>query len=412
MERPKIFMERPKILLVTPIPYDSGAGFWDRDSALLIDPLKNLGFDAHLVALGALRDSQDSGRPLILVDRSDLENVDWWRNQNPWAVFFLGWALIEFNQIRRSVLSVTPRLIERLDTDGNKISRLDPFYTATNLTSKYQKLLPYGCKFAAAPLAVLKTTARCMFKSLGDESVIESMSLARCVAAESPLAVVRTVRGCSLFKYPIPKVVLFEHPIDVSLMGKPGEHRKDNLFVSVGRWDDPKKNPKLLLDISRKLLALHPDWKIRIVGRSTPWFRKEAEAILNVHGSRFIHDETLTRPEIAELFSRAKICVTTSLHESFSNSMSEALCCGATVVGWQQMAGMHYLASLGLGTMATSLTSGSFIDALALEVTAWNSGVRDSRRTSEHWQSRVSNHELAARLIGIFKALEGRSGEN
>ena len=114
---------RQRILALLPIQYSDHWGFWFRDAGLVVATLREMGYDAWLVALPG-PDSAETKEPVIQVPLEELARPEWWQAQKPDAVISLMWGASRYAAIRRAALTVTKRFLEKLDTDGIRSPRI------------------------------------------------------------------------------------------------------------------------------------------------------------------------------------------------------------------------------------------------------------------------------------------------
>ena len=140
-----------RIFAVIPLVYGDNLGFWDRDVGLLVRTLRSLQYDAWLVALG---DPAQVGNPDLPVIRATLDQLGapaWWQKQKPDGVVLNTWSAPRYDAIRNAALTATPRVVERLDTDGARSARLFPKPLFYQLWGTYADKPPGGLPWLAKP---------------------------------------------------------------------------------------------------------------------------------------------------------------------------------------------------------------------------------------------------------------------
>lgn len=392
------------VLAVIPLKYRDGDNFWARDMGLTVLGLRKLGVDARLVALGG-REDQPLDRPAIVGTRKDFANADWWRQWRATGIIFTGWSASRFNDIRRAMLAATPRVIERLDTDGVRSPR-------TWLTDYARKCFA-GKRDSPLLLNKLLAPGYTPLEVLAgywptSHRIAHAMKLLPALAAESPIAVQRIRRFLHLYFAQIPQVRCITHPVAEDYMRPEPNVLRRNHIVSVGRWHSYQKNFPLLLKVLEAFLLQHPDWEADIIGSlpdgwnsETRLKRPELRPRLRFHGVK-------PHREISGFYKQSKIFLMTSRYESFNIAAAEALCCGCSVVGPVEIASVPFFTSVASGTVACRQNCGHFLDALGAEAQAWEDGLRQPHLISQKWLANVSSTAVASQFLEFLEQLPAR----
>jgi glycosyltransferase involved in cell wall biosynthesis len=103
----------------------------------------------------------------------------------------------------------------------------------------------------------------------------------------------------------------------------------------------------------------------------------------------------------------ARILLFTSRFEGFPFAVSEALCCGCTIVGAATVPALNYVCCGGGGTLAASRAVRDYADALSAEIDAWRDGQRDPEGISHYWIARASAKAVASAILGFFAQCAG-----
>ena len=393
------------ILAAIPLNYCDGDPFWGRDMGLIVSGLRSLGVDARLVAFGR-RENHAADLPLILGSREDFEDPDWWQKLHPSAIILNTWSSPRYDRIRKAALSATPRVIEKLDSDGVRAPEIWPWKFAL---SAFGGCLDSGKAWqkALAPLLALLRLSLLAFPSLLYRKMALTMAQIPVHAVESPLAVARTQRFLRRFLHPIPKVVFIPHPVAEGYMQADAETGRENRIVSVGRWHAFQKNFPLLLATLQKFLAIHPHWSADIIGELPKgWNAARHFADADIRARIRFHGR-LPHREISSLYQKSKIFFMSSRYESFNIAAAEALCCGCSVVGSGEIASVSYFTSTDSGTTVCRQTSNHFLDALCAEATEWESGARNAEEISRKWISRVGSKAVAQQILDALELIQG-----
>lgn len=403
-------MTSRRILTFQPLVFTPGdERFLVTNLGALVVALNQLGHTAGQVAL---RSSSSASAERIVegvltCSREEASSAAWWLKQNPWAVISNTWGAPRFDPIRKAILETTPRLIDRLDSDGNRSPRTDlPIYVHamwSRLRDMQNKpahrllspLIPFG--HAATHLA---------FPGILDRRQAEVLSQIPIVTAESPIAAERIVRfqrdfgfsGANICVSPFP---VNEANLDVSLRSS----TKLNRIVSVGRWAAHQKNFPMMLQVLGTFLRSTPDWDAILPGSRPDNWKKLLKRYCSGVENRISIPGPLPHAKIYEEFGNSKIFLMTSRHESFGIAAAEALCLGCSVVGPAHIPSVPWFCGSDSGSVATIYTNNGLLDALAAEVRSWTSGGRNPETIANIWRGRVSASNVGRDLVNMLENL-------
>ena len=107
--------------------------------------------------------------------------------------------------------------------------------------------------------------------------------------------------------------------------------RAKQRIITTASADVPLKGLRFLIDAYAKLLAKHPDLKLRVIGKLR---NGEAKQLIETHGlmDRIEFRSGLSREELAYEFQSATLLVSPSLYEGFGLPAAEAMSCGTPVI--------------------------------------------------------------------------------
>lgn len=393
-----------KVMAVIPLPYSETGRFWERDMGLLVSGLRTLDIDARLVAFGQPH-AQDPERPLLLGNLGDMENPAWWKHQAPWGAVLNTWSAPRYDRIRQAALAATPRVLEKLDTDGVRSPWIWPgYYWHATLGSYWDS--PVVAKRLFAPLlALLRMVTTAFLPALLDGQMARTMGRLPVVAAESPIATARMQRFLRKFGNQTTRVVTIPHPAAAASPVPNAETKRGDTIVSVGRWQTYQKNFPLLVSVLQRFLALRPDWKAEIVGelpKSMP--SPECRIPESLRGRIRFHG-LIPHHEMSSVYQRSKIFLMTSRFESYNIAAAEALCCGCSVVGPGDIASVPFFVSSASGTSACRQSAPHLLDALCAEADAWKLGQRDPDIISQKWLAAVGVQAVSKRVIDTLEGI-------
>jgi glycosyltransferase involved in cell wall biosynthesis len=194
----------------------------------------------------------------------------------------------------------------------------------------------------------------------------------------------------------MPKVVTIPHPVQTDDMTLPEGIVKENVIVSVGRWDDAIKGWPLLRETARIFLRNNPNWTMKVVGKGA---EVEGKALSQEYPGRFLMMGRLEHCDLKGHLQTAKIYLLPSHSETFNIAGAEALCCGCSVVGPAQIPSSAFFAGQASGTISYLRSPVHMADALEAEIYEWDTGQRCDRHISDTWGALVGKHAIARRYL-------------
>jgi glycosyltransferase involved in cell wall biosynthesis len=390
-----------RILFAIPIPFGPNWGFWTRDSGLVVLALRKMGYDAWLVALGDST-TVTEGMPVLPVTLEEMRNPEWWKSQRPDAVVLSTWSAPRYDAIRKAALAATPRVIERLDTDGARSARLFPKPYFTYFRRAYADRFPVGWRWLSVPLAASRIVLLFLFPALMDRRMVATMKQLPGLIAESPVAVERMQLMFQTFSGTKHRIVMIPHPINEDVLRYTG-CPKENRIITVGRWASHQKDYPMLKKVLDGFLRLHPDWKATVVGEGIPSHNPLETKLAR----QITYHEQLSHEQLAVEYSRSKIYLMVSGYESFCIAAAEALCCGCSVVGSTNIPTSSYFAEPQSGDVAEVRTPKAFLATLDREVESWAKGKRNPETISTVWRERAGSEAVARATLAFLEELPG-----
>lgn len=387
-----------RILVVLPIPYSHDGGFWTRDAGLTALTLREMGYDAWLVALGNAT-TMTGDKPVLAVPLEALNRSEWWKAQIPDGVVLYAGSAPRYDLMRQAALAATPRVVERLDTDGARSARLFPKPYFMRFWVRISEELPPYARWLGALVAGARTALIYLFPSLMDVRMVATMKRLPAVIAESPVAADRIQQMFEKFSGAKHRVAMIPHPVNENVLCY-DEMPKENQVIAVGRWASVQKDYPMLRKVLKEFLLRHPDWRAIVVGGGVP----ARDRVTGEDWQRCItFHEKLTHEKMAREYNRSKIYLMVSRCEGFSVAASEALCCGCSVVSASVLASATYTAEHQSGGVAETRTLGDFLKTLDEEVECWKTGKRDPKAIASIWRGRLGSHAVAQATLALFE---------
>jgi hypothetical protein len=389
-----------KLLFFIPIPGINLAGYWHRDQGLLVDEARRQGYQAYLVCLPPAPQTGDDR--MIVASHEDLSRGEWWVSQKPWAVVCNTWGASRFRHVWNAALQATPRLLERLDTDGIRSPRVEPWLFFYQFWSRLHDTHgPRLGALLAPPIAAAQGAMQLLLPGLFDRKICQGIAGLPVATAESPLAVARIRRLLGSFGYSGSNVQVLPHPVDLRNDALPGPDDKENLIVSVGRWNSHQKNFSLLRRTLAGFLAGNAAWSATLCGMP-------AENSPTSHCQDRIRTlGILDHRGVIDLLKKAKIFLMSSRHESFGIAAAEALCQGCSVVGPAHIPSVEWFTGRDSGTAARHYSAASLVSALTSESEAWACNSRRSPQLiAELWRNQLSAPHVFQRLMELLEGIK------
>jgi glycosyltransferase involved in cell wall biosynthesis len=389
-----------KLLFFIPIPGINLTGYWHRDQGLLVDEARRQGYEAFLVCPPPAPQIADAR--MIVASHDDLSRSEWWVSQKPWAVVCNTWGASRFRHVWNAALQATPRLLERLDTDGIRSPRVEPRLFFYQFWSRLHDAHgPRLGPWLAPPVAAAQGAMQLLLPGLVDRKICQGLATLPVVTAESPLAAERIRRLLKAFGFPGSNVEVLPHPVHVENDSVPGPAEKRNLVVSVGRWNSHQKNFTLLYATLAHFLAENDAWSAAICGVPP------ANPPPNHRRNRIMVEGVLDHRSVIDLLRKAKVFLMSSRHESFGIAAAEALCQGCSVVGPGHIPSVQWFASNESGTVAKHYNAASLLRALAAESEAWDGNLRrNPQLIGERWREQLSAPHVFRRLMALLEGIE------
>jgi glycosyltransferase involved in cell wall biosynthesis len=392
-----------RILCALPLPYGPNWGFWTRDAGLMVLTLRDMGYDAWLVALGDAS-TDTSNRPVLAVALGDLSRPEGWQAQRPDAVVLSTGSSPRHDAMRRAALTATPRVVERLDTDGIRSARLFPRPYFIRAMGGYLDRRPARGRWLAPIVAAARTALLYAFPRLMDVRMVKTMRQLPAVIAESPIAADRIQQMFLTFSGAKHHVAMIPHPVNENVLNY-NETEKENQIISVGRWDSFQKDYPLLREVLQGFLERHPDWRGVVVGGGVPEEDRIPRDDARAWRNRLTFHAHLNHEQLAQEYNRSKIYLMVSRYESFCIAAAEALCCGCSVVGSSDVPTSYYFAEKESGRVASPRTLTTLLQALDAEVESWANGKRKPGEIAAVSRARTGSRAVCAATLALLEEI-------
>jgi glycosyltransferase involved in cell wall biosynthesis len=400
---PIFIMKSPThVAVAIMLPYRREGDFWGRDAGLLTRGFEELGVRSTLVALDpGTSDPVPSGSTngrMVLTGPAQLASAAWWRSLRADLVVLFGWTLPRFEPVRSAIREVTPRLVERMDTDGMRAAWLDPrlflYLSWAQAMDRLGARSPWSWKSLPAGVAGAAWTLRSLLggSTIGrrDARVVAGIPS---VLVESEVAAGRIRRWLAGYGHRAGNIHVVPHAVHVAGLPAPDESKKKPArIVSVGRWRSFQKNYECTLRLAREFLRASPDHEFVFAGECPP----KAGG-----GPGIIHWGHKSRGELGALMLDSRVLFSASRYESFHLSAAEALCCGCTIVMNDSCPTAPLFAALGGGTVASGTGRHDLLRALLEDAGKWKRGEYDPVEISARCRNFFSPESVARQILDL-----------
>jgi glycosyltransferase involved in cell wall biosynthesis len=347
------------------------------------------GHEAILVC--AAGSEQPPGAPLIIARTAEFDSSAFWMRLKldvaivfTWMTNFLGTV----SALKRAGIFV----VSKGDTDGLLGARVHPRETFVRTVYSQRATLgrARGAWHWAKKYAALYKQED--FRLLTNLATADATIVETQVARDNLLPLLEYYGAGSLWQ----RIHAVPNAVSPEIASAPVPPRPDRRVVSVGRWDDPQKNVRLLRRTIDRALSLDPNVSFLVVGTG-------AEAHFSSAGSRVECSEGVPHEQMRHLLGRGRILLLTSRWEGFPNTLGEALALGCSIVGTDIPAIRQVAGSSEFGRVAGSSSRG-LVTALEDELRLWDEDKRDPRKIAAYWRERVAPEKVAGRILGLHDA--------
>jgi len=412
-----------KIYLYTDLKISPGQLFWHRDLGLLTKAFRSLGHDAWLVVHPATepnatpaapnnldlpreqpcvaqqglprpsvagQPSHSSNDPVLWASPSDVRNPSWWQSRKPDLVILGLWTRPKYDPIRRAALSATARVIERADSDGMRTASCGLINYAKRRYDYFRDRTYRWPAFLSAPASILYSLASILATPWIETRLAKTLKLLPALTVETPQANERWKKLAIKLGVGATRIHFIPHPVQTDIFKPDPAISKKKQVISVGRWNSYQKNLPLLIETLTAFLRENPSWTALIVG----------SGLSQIHPHRgIVFSSPLTPAELAWRMQESKVVLSTSRYESFGLAIAEALCCGCTPCGPDEVESLVYFDSV---FMNRSLPA---CGASLCERLSTISSLESPQGAAEKAGAIFSPHKIAGEILNISKNL-------
>lgn len=383
-----------------PCPFETGPGFFRRDTGLLCRGLQALGHESKVILAGPA--GRDEAPDVLRASLPELESPDWWRALKLDGIIMVAWARHRDTPIVRAIAASGTPLVMHIDGAAGAYPVLDQWDT---LRSLWREERGTGRSWPVRCATFLKRAVTMAASLLLRYSYLKYRHLryASVVSCQTPTAVERMGRFCSFFggKAHGIRIELAGYPLPPDCRRDPAV-AKEKRIVSIGRWEDVRqKRPDMLMAVCAAMARHHPDLQIDLFGTKTAalagWhagLAADLRARLHVHGVQ-------PGEIVAAAIQRAQVSFFPSSSEGGPQALFEGLAAGATTVGFDSpdLPGARWAAACGHGTVAREDTVAAYVEALERELAQWARGAYSAEAIADHWRPWTEASQILGRMM-------------
>lgn len=353
-----------------------------KDPGVIAASLARLGHDITVVYRCGSGPSLHNVKEKML--RGRLRGRSFWKQDESEIVIIYSWLSLRYSRLIELLVKSGRKVVLKLDSDGHLIYPLKPSYlrSAAPASTKSAKIIYWLRLIEWSVAAKLVSRMR-----------IQQLEKVQAAIIESPAARDNLLSSLNYWgRHDLsPRISFIPNPVDIP---RTSGIKKQRAIVSIGRWDDERKNARGLVDCLAA--TANREWLIRLVGSGSE--KLKHELLYRSPDLRVEAYEFLNRPRLAEMLAGSMIFFAPSISESFNLAAAEAVCSGLTLAA-KPLESFRYLAGEGLnGTLNEDLGL-----ALSSEITKWEQG--KASPDTGHWQEELSPENIAQKIERLINGL-------
>ena len=355
-----------KLLFPTPVIYDGNdPRFLARDGARFAQYLSSHGHEGIKVILSDATSPSNPKSPLLAMETfRQWCDPEYWRSfQADGALCYFGLSSKRFVPVVAAMKAAGLRLALKMDSamgiQPQTLPSLDDFRrlywrsrnTRTVISSTIQALL---------------STARMVVFS-GGASLLSFLEAFELITVESPLAADNTKAWCRRKNRTdlAEKVIILPHPVPDDFRYDPHlQSKQKRIFATALDWDNPRKGGRITAKALSRFLMRHPNWTASIVGNNSSQLAAMVDNDIE-------HFPQMISEKLLPYYQSSMIFITASGEESGPIVAFEALACGCSIVFPPHLRQLSWSEAYGMGTMSSSRTPESLVEALEKEASRW-----------------------------------------
>ncbi len=372
-----------------------------KDPGQIAIGLNEIGINTSLITLkkAELSNYNSSFSLIQIEDLNEIANVI----DSFDVVIFYSWLSHSFNEYLKDIKRLNKKIILKLDSDGRFGVTNEP---KNRRSSYYVKNNP----FSRSTLGYIHRIIFPKFQQNEYAQKIEQIDISDAVVIESPDAANNLSFFLSKNSRPdlINKIHVIPNPVTPDIIDSKIKN-KENIIVSVGRWDDiAPKNPEGLIQTLNKFLSFKENWRALVIGPGENVIKQYIDKfnISNSVKQRINVTGSLPHEKIRDYLLKAKIFFMPSRWESFGIAAAEGVCCGCTVVG-SPIESLRYLTLQGFsGNVSYSWDIDAMFGTLVYESNRWENNEIDYINIANYWKEKLNRQSIAKEFLKVIEKIE------
>ena len=351
--------------------------------------IRALGHVPVLVCLG--NDAGDADFEVVVASQESQATVSFWRDLDVDVAVVWNW--LRGSQLLQTLRQANVKIAIRGDTDGILSKRVFPcesFWRIVDTGGTLRNRIGLAKYFALQAWPSAKEE---------DAELIATVDYADAVIVETPTAMRGLERILSFYNEEqyLPKISVVPHSIRDAFVMRPITNisARRRQVIAAGRWDSSQKNPELLLETLRRLLASDPSVVVVVCGP----IKHEIRVDLLRLGERIAVLGKVPLEQMIHHLVESQVFLSTSRWETQPIGAMEAICLGCRVVAPPIRGFIDLLADSQLGRLAGSSKPGDLAATVRMEMQAIDRGDCKSEVLAANYRQRVNNMSVVSEIL-------------
>lgn len=240
---------------------------------------------------------------------------------------------------------------------------------------------------------------------IGKKWLPEYFSLFDVITVESDYALENLKFWLSARGFPhlADRVKLLPHPIPNAFTFDPNLHIKEKTIIAVAQnWSNPLKGGKLLAQVIARVLTERADYSAVIIGDGSDTIINRVKKKNASLTTRLTALPQIDSDKTKDLYCSAQILITTSGSEGWPLVVSEAACCGCSIVFPPELKHLQCFEQSNSGRMAKWRNTKQMSLALLAECAAWETPERNPVEISRYWENLCHTSRLVDTILSLI----------
>jgi len=374
----------------------------DKDPGIIARSLAALGhevtiycFKTETINLFRTGSPDSNGLELKIISTAQMRSVSFWSAEKKEIILIYSWLSLRFTPLLKALKSAGVKTVLKLDSDGRLLYPFLPSYLrVAGITSTSYDKLVYA----------LRLIQWYIFPKLISHRRLEQLTIADAVIIESPRARKNLQHSLNFWQREDlkNKIYFIPNPLDAEINTINSLNEKNNLIISIARWDDKRKNAVGLVK-TLTTLAVPADWEILLIGGGA---NKLLTRIIKQKPTlKITTQEQIAHQDIFSYLARAKIFLAPSLADSFNLAALEALGCGCSLAATPLESFEFFIGGGKYGTLAADSDPKNIGAALLTEIDKWQQKKYQPEIIAHYWREELGATRIGQTISDLFKSL-------